>query len=235
MHHRIFFLHFSTVSMSCRTQYCVVSQDDCLLLVLEYDCRGHGHLEPYRVPLVLDQLAPRPYRGRERRYSRKQPVRGHCVGSIATSLYKNVFTYPNIFQHNQMETFFVLLALCTGNSPITGEFPVTGEFPSQRPVTRCFDVFFDLRLNKRLSKQSRRRRFETPSHLLWRHCNVTHVMTLHVLHYSDVIISVTVSQIAGVSIVFLTYSRCWCMDTACQRRWCWRSLAGIVQSQPQKA
>ena len=63
-------------------------------------------------------------------------------------------------------TFFALLALCAGNSP------VTGEFPSQRPVTRSFDVFFDLRLNKRLSKQSRRRWFETPSCSLWRHCNV---------------------------------------------------------------
>ena len=38
---------------------------------------------------------------------------------------------------------------CAGNSP------VPGEFPRQRPVTRSFDVFFDLRLNKRLSKQSR--------------------------------------------------------------------------------
>ena len=56
-------------------------------------------------------------------------------------------------------------SLCAGNSP------VTGEFPSQRPVTRSFDVFFDLRLNKRFSKQSRRRWFETLSPPLWRHCN----------------------------------------------------------------
>ena len=35
--------------------------------------------------------------------------------------------------------------------------------PSQRPVTQSFDIFFDLRLNKRLSKQSRRRLFETQS------------------------------------------------------------------------
>ena len=35
---------------------------------------------------------------------------------------------------------------------------VTGEFPSQRPVTRSFDVFYDSRLNKRLSKQLRRYR-----------------------------------------------------------------------------
>ena len=39
-----------------------------------------------------------------------------------------------------METFSALLALSEGNSP------VTGEFPAQRPVTRSFDVFFDLRL-----------------------------------------------------------------------------------------
>ena len=43
--------------------------------------------------------------------------------------------------------------------------------PPQRPVTRGFDVFFDLHLNKRLSKQSRCRWFETPSCSLWRHCN----------------------------------------------------------------
>ena len=66
---------------------------------------------------------------------------------------------------HQMETFSALLALCEGNSP------VTGEFASRRPVTRSFDVFFDLRLNKRLSRQPRRRWFETPSHSLWRHCN----------------------------------------------------------------
>ena len=49
----------------------------------------------------------------------------------------------------QMETFSAMLAICAGNSP------VTGEFPAQRPVTRSFDVFFGLSLNKRLSKQSR--------------------------------------------------------------------------------
>ena len=66
---------------------------------------------------------------------------------------------------HQMETFSASLALCAGNSP------VTGEFPSQRPVTRSFDAFFDLRLNKRLSKQSWGWWFETPSCSLWRNCN----------------------------------------------------------------
>ena len=37
--------------------------------------------------------------------------------------------------------------------PLCGEFTGPGEFPAQRPVTRSFDVFFDLRPNKRLSKQ----------------------------------------------------------------------------------
>ena len=64
---------------------------------------------------------------------------------------------PAWWRH-QMETFSALLALCVGNSL------VTGEFPSQRPVTRRFYVFFDLRLNKRLSKRSGRR-------WLWRQCN----------------------------------------------------------------
>ena len=65
---------------------------------------------------------------------------------------------------HQMKIFSALLALCAGNSP------VTGEFPTQRPVTRSFDVFFGLRPNKPLSKQSWGTWFETPSRSLWLHC-----------------------------------------------------------------
>ena len=43
-----------------------------------------------------------------------------------------------------METFSASLAICAGM--------VSGEFRPQRPVTRSFDVFFDLHLNERLSK-----------------------------------------------------------------------------------
>ena len=68
-------------------------------------------------------------------------------------------------RRHQMEKKSALLALCAGNSP------VTGEFPTQRPVTRSFDVSFDLCVNKRLSKRSWGWWFETPSCLLWRHCN----------------------------------------------------------------
>ena len=42
-------------------------------------------------------------------------------------------------------------------------------FPRYWPVTRSFDVFFDLHLNKRLSKQWRGWWFETPSRPVWRH------------------------------------------------------------------
>ena len=66
---------------------------------------------------------------------------------------------------HQMEAISALLALCAENSA------VPGEFPAQRPVARNFDVFFDLRLNKRSSKQSRDWWFETPSFSLWRHCH----------------------------------------------------------------
>ena len=55
--------------------------------------------------------------------------------------------------------------------PLWGEFTVTGAFPSQRPVTRSFDVFFVLRLNKQLSKPSRHLWFQMPWCSLWRHCN----------------------------------------------------------------
>ena len=66
---------------------------------------------------------------------------------------------------HEMEAFSALLAICAGNSP------GTGEFPAQRPVALTFDVFFDLRLNKRLSKQSCGWWFETPLRPLWRHRN----------------------------------------------------------------
>ena len=57
--------------------------------------------------------------------------------------------------------------------PLCGEFTGPGEFPTQRPVTRSFDVFFDLRLNKPLSKQPWGWWFETLSRSLWRHRNGT--------------------------------------------------------------
>ena len=73
---------------------------------------------------------------------------------------------------HQMETFSALQAICAGNSPVIGEFPV------QMPVTQSFNVFFDLRLNTRLSKQWWGWWFETPSCPLWHHCNDPRVLDL---------------------------------------------------------
>ena len=80
------------------------------------------------------------------------------------------------FKHFHVEAKLMMTS-SNGNifrvtGPLCGEFTGPGEFPTQRPVTRSFDVFFDLRLNKRLSKQPRGWWFETPSWSLWRHCNV---------------------------------------------------------------
>ena len=61
-----------------------------------------------------------------------------------------VIPFLSRWWRHQIKSFSALLVLCMGNSP------VTGEFPSQRPLTRSFDVFFDLRLSKWLCKQWRR-------------------------------------------------------------------------------
>ena len=94
-----------------------------------------------------------------------------------------------------METFSSLLAICDGNSP------VPGEFPAQRPVTRSFDVFFDLRLNKRLSKQSQGWWFETPSRPLWRHRNVEWNMNIILWWYELQITLVVINE----------HPSCWCV------------------------
>ena len=54
---------------------------------------------------------------------------------------------------------------------LCGEFTGHRWIPTQRPVTRRFDVFFDLHLNQQLSQHWRRRWFETPSRSLWHHRN----------------------------------------------------------------
>ena len=104
-------------------------------------------------------------------------IKTHFYGGALTSHFmehsfpKSIF--PVFMMTSSNGNMFCVTGFCAGNSPVTaGNSPVTGEFPSHRPVTRSFDVFFDLRLNKWLSKQSRRRWFGMPSRSLWCHCNV---------------------------------------------------------------
>ena len=84
-----------------------------------------------------------------------------------------------------METFCTLLALSVA---------------SQRILTRSFDVFFDLHLNKRLSEQSWNWWFETPSRSLWRHCNAGQgrLIGWHVLSESDTDFSWAVSLVVDI-------------------------------------
>ena len=72
--------------------------------------------------------------------------------------------------------FSAWLAICAGNSS------VPGELPAQRPVTRSFDVFFDVRLKRRLSKRSWCWWFETLPCPLWRHSNGTVNLMAAMLH-----------------------------------------------------
>ena len=96
----------------------------------------------------------------------------YWTGTHPFKCYAHICTGPKLgyqgtctWWRHQMKTFPALLAICVGNSP------VPGEFPTQRPVTRNFDVFFDLRLNKRLRKQSWGWWFGMSLHPLWSHCN----------------------------------------------------------------
>ena len=90
-------------------------------------------------------------------------VPGSEITAHSTNLSATCSGWP--WWRHQMETFPALLAFCAGNSP------VISELITQRPVKQSFVVFFDLRLNNRLSKQSWGWWFETPSHPLWRHSN----------------------------------------------------------------
>ena len=69
--------------------------------------------------------------------------------------------------------------------PLCGEFTGHWWIPQQKKtVTRSIDAFFDMRLNKRLGKQSRSWWYETRSRSLWRHCSGFQNMDPHVWNCS---------------------------------------------------
>ena len=80
--------------------------------------------------------------------------------SISSSYIRSIYMYRIQFKKKTLKWWTVFMTSSNGESP------------SQRPVTRSFDMFFDLRLNKRMSKQSRHRWFETPLWSSLRHCDV---------------------------------------------------------------
>ena len=91
---------------------------------------------------------------------------GYNAGYILANVIHSVVAHRYSRWRHQWETFSALLALCAWNSPVIGEFPAQG------PVTRSFNIFFDLCLNKQLSKKSWGWWFETQLHSLWRHSYV---------------------------------------------------------------
>ena len=105
----------------------------------------------------------------------------HCGAVITRSILSKIFTKD---PHTSMMTS------SNGNifrvtDPVCGEFTGPGEFPTQRPLTRSFDIFFDLRLNKRLSKQPWGWWFEKPSWSLWRQCNASTVKAKYGVSFVD--------------------------------------------------
>ena len=113
-----------------------------------------------------------------------QNIRPVCSGIRILYIWSQSVTFKDhivvytinhmFFEHAKCHT--CMMTSSNGNifrvtGPLCGEFTGPGEFPTQRQVTRSFDVYFDLRLNKRLCKQSWDWWFETLFCPLWRHSN----------------------------------------------------------------
>ena len=75
------------------------------------------------------------------------------------------------FADNFIDSRFKQTWECMMTSSNGNIFHVTGPLCREFTGHRTFDVFFDVHLHKRLSKQSRCWWFETPAGWLWRHCN----------------------------------------------------------------
>ena len=94
-------------------------------------------------------------------------IKTHFYGGGLTSHFmeehSSLYFLFSLWRH-RMDIFCVTGALCR-------EFTGHRGIPLTKPVTRSLNIFFDLRLNKQLSKQSRRRQLETPLRSIWRHCN----------------------------------------------------------------
>ena len=97
-------------------------------------------------------------------------IKTHNLGCLYKDVYITHYfktsALRNTMTSSNESIFYVTGSLC-------GEFTGHRWIPSQRPVTRSLDVFLICAWTSGWVKQSRRRRFETPSRSLWRHCNET--------------------------------------------------------------
>ena len=138
---------------------------------LDQQCVRIIHLLNYQTPFprLLDKI-------------RQQGVRKHREGSVDSWLITGTLigmwtkSFDTAGGKRWYRIRYRMMTSSNGNifrvtGHLCGEFTGPGEFSTQRPVTRSFDVYFDLCPNKRLSKQSWGWWFETPSCPLWRHRN----------------------------------------------------------------
>ena len=118
-----------------------------------------------RIPLMISQ---RWFRYAARRYL------NHCWLRYAV-IAINIPSFIHVVTNNETSCYCMMTSsngiIFRVTGPLCGEFTGPGEFPAQMSVTRSFDVFFDLRLNKRLSKQPWGWWFETPAWSLWHQRN----------------------------------------------------------------
>ena len=116
--------------------------------------------------------------------------RVHCCIHMRASALALLLLFSDVMETDKVITKWIQSNLCTTPSHVSAKhddvikwkhFPRYWTFvrgihrspvnsPHKGPTTRSFDVFFDVRLNKRLSKQSWGWWFEMPSRPLWRHC-----------------------------------------------------------------
>ena len=114
--------------------------------------------------------------------------------------------------------------------------------PSQRLVTRSFDIFYDLCLNKWLSKRSRRWWFDMPSRSLWRHCNISNLWRPSVEEWCEIQVHrksnplphqlIKTIDVRGPSYLGLTRSISWLLmpwlltSPGHQQPWYWQCRKG---------
>ena len=121
----------STATPPCRHQVISVSSFQTLVLILLRRCDLNNQ----------PQVAGKPC------------IKTQWQGNLIWGDSRNA----RVWNKRMMGNLKVMMTSSNGNifrvtSPLCGEFTGPGEFPTQRPVTRSFDVFFDLRVNKRLNK-----------------------------------------------------------------------------------
>ena len=135
---------------------------------------SEGNCEQQKLsPVTCPQGLPgKVWRGFTEWSENRKLVPGRDIFSLRHRMRNKSYLEPSLyllhFVHGRLDVIFFtwwrhqMDAFSAFTCPLWGESIGTGRFSAQRPVARSFDVLFDLRMNKRLSKQSRCQWFEAP-------------------------------------------------------------------------